>query len=377
MDAGTDPATDPAGDPATGPVPARAPGPRGALLAGSGLLLVALLALVSLLPVPYAALSPGPVRDTLGEQDGEPVISITGLPTYPTSGALDLTTVSVQGGPSSPLTVAELLWAWREPSTSLLRREQLYPQGQSADEAEEEGQAEMTGSQEAAKVAALRELGIEVPTGLTVADTLADTADADADAADDGLRRGDVITSVDGTAVDDVAALRAQVAAAEVGQELAVGVRRDDEDLVVPVRTSAGEDGRPRLGVTLSTYDLPVDIEVRLADVIGPSAGTMFALAIVDQLTPGEMTGGERIAGTGSIDADGQVGVIGGLRQKVLGAQAAGADYFLAPAAECPEVRGQVPAGVRLVPVRTLHEARLAVEAIGRGESADLPSCPG
>ena len=340
---------------------------RGGLLTASGVGLACAAVLVGLLPVPYVSLSPGAVRDTLGEHDGKPLLSISGRPVHPTSGALDLTTVSVSGGPGAELTVPDLLLAWVDPDTSLVRREQLYAEDETPQQAQEEGEAEMTGSQEAAKVAALRELGIEVPAGLTI---------ASAPGGEGGLRAGDVVTAVDGTPVADVADLRARVREAGAGAELAVAVRRDGGEQEVRVEVQEGPDGAPRLGVVLSPFVLPFRIDFTLADVIGPSAGLMFSLAVVDELTPGAMTGGEHVAGTGSISADGEVGVIGGLRQKLIGARDAGAEWFLAPAPECAEVRGAVPDGLRLVPVTTLRGAREAVEAIGRGDTADLPSCP-
>ncbi|GAB7190368.1 PDZ domain-containing protein [Kineococcus sp. NUM-3379] len=343
--------------------------PRGELLAGSALALAALVAVTSLLPVPYASLSPGSAFDTLGERDGKPLLRVTGMPTYPTSGSLDMTTVSVAGGPGTDLTVPELLVAWADPDTSVFRREDLYPPQQTEAEAEAEGEAEMTSSQEAAKVAALRELGVEVAQAPTVADP--------GPAAGSGLRAGDRVTAVGGVPVREAEELRAQVRRAGADAELRLTVERDGRAEEVALRTRAGEDGTPRLGITLSPYDLPVDVDFSLADVIGPSAGMVFALAIVDELTPGSLTGGEHVAGTGSITPDGRVGVIGGLRQKLVGAREAGAEWFLAPAEECAEVRGLVPEGLRLVPVRTLHEARLAVEALAAGRVADLPTCPG
>ncbi|WP_146099377.1 YlbL family protein [Kineococcus xinjiangensis] len=343
---------------------------RGDLLAGSAMGLALLVATAALLPVPYVSLGPGSVHDTLGRKDGEPVLTITGRETHPTTGSLHLTTVSVAGGPGSELALPELLSAWVDPDVSLLRREQLYGRDETAEQADEQGAAEMTGSQEAAKVAALAELGIDVEEGLVVARAAPGTVE-------EGLRRGDVLLSAEGEPVSEVADLRGAVAGAGAGGELSLLVRRDGRETEVRAPVQEGPDGSPRLGVVLSPYVMPFEVEFALADVIGPSAGLMFALAVVDRLTPGAMTGGRQVAGTGSISPDGQVGVIGGLRQKLIGAREAGVEFFLAPAAECAEVAGVVPDGLRLVPVSTLGEARRAVEAIGRGEVDDLPRCPG
>src|SRR5690606_10810906 len=129
--------------------------------------------------------------------------------------------------------------------------------------------------------------------------------------------------------------------------------------------------------VTLMTQyeDFPFDVTIQLDNVGGPSAGMMFALGIVDVLTPGEATGGEDIAGTGTIAGDGDVGPIGGIRQKLYGARDAGADWFLAPQENCDEVTGHVPDGLRVVSVDTLADALTAVDAIAHGDVDGLPAC--
>jgi Lon-like protease len=136
------------------------------------------------------------------------------------------------------------------------------------------------------------------------------------------------------------------------------------------------EDGRTVLGVYIDpTFDFPFSVKIQIEDIGGPSAGTMFALGIIDMLTPGDLTGGKKIAGTGTIDADGRVGPIGGIRQKLVGARRAGASYFLAPADNCEEVRKHVPDGLAVVKVDTLDTARNAVTAIAAGKAGSLPGC--
>ena len=102
----------------------------------------------------------------------------------------------------------------------------------------------------------------------------------------------------------------------------------------------------------------------------------MFALGIVDKLTPDAMTGGENVAGTGTIDSAGNVGGIGGIRQKLFGAQGAGAEWFLAPETNCDEVTGNVPDGLTVFAVSTLDEAREIVETVAEGgDTATFPGC--
>ncbi|MFB9375527.1 PDZ domain-containing protein [Kineococcus gynurae] len=366
--------------------------PRGLLLGCSAVLSLLLVSVVSLLPAPYVTLSPGPVVDVIGTEvpaaataatgtsspspspsqgSSEGLITVRGAPVYPTEGSLDLTTVAVLGGPGDDLDLWQALQAWLDPRVAVAPRSVYYPEGQSAKDAAAASVAQMTGSQTAAKVAALRELGEDVPATVTLrVGQLATGAPAA-----EVLRVGDEIRAVDGRPVADFEALRVAVEALRPGAEVRLTVRRDGATQELTTRTVA-VDGATRLGVAPEiTYDFPFDVELSLENIGGPSAGTMFALGIVDVLTPGAMTGGQHVAGTGSITPDGVVGVIGGLRQKVIGARADGARWFLAPAAECPQVAGATPEGITVVPITTLHQAREAVETIGAGRGESLPTC--
>jgi PDZ domain-containing protein len=113
-----------------------------------------------------------------------------------------------------------------------------------------------------------------------------------------------------------------------------------------------------------------------LNNVGGPSAGMMFALGIIDTLTPGELNGGQDVAGTGTITADGTVGPIGGIRQKMWGALDAGADWFLAPESNCDEVVGHIPGRLKVFAVKTLDDSLDVLEAIrDDGDLSALPTC--
>ncbi|MEU9300419.1 S16 family serine protease [Streptomyces sp. NPDC048269] len=120
-----------------------------------------------------------------------------------------------------------------------------------------------------------------------------------------------------------------------------------------------------------------VKVELNLADVGGPSAGLLFSLGIVDKLdgdgSGGDLTGGRTIAGTGTIDADGAVGAVGGVALKTQAARRDGASVFLVPKAECSDARSELPDGLQLVPVTSLTDAVDALRALNRGEPA--PSC--
>ncbi|WP_337061891.1 YlbL family protein [Kineococcus sp. G2] len=370
-----EPGREPAGEPGGAPAAPRGSSPRGVLLAASSFCAVALVALVGVLEVPYVSLSPGPVRDVLPAEDEradeQVLVEVSGAPTYPTDGSLDLTTVSLRGGPGLEQPLWEALLAWRDPDVSVVPRALYYSPRTTQEEADAASAAEMAGSQEAAEVAALTELGIDV----TATTTRRVQEVAPAAPAAGVLRPGDVITSVDGAEVADFEALKAAVGALPAGAEVRLGITRGGEAREVTTSTYAPQ-GETLLGIVPDVeYDSPVEVDIAIEDIGGPSAGTVFALAVVDLLTPGALTGGEHVAGTGAIRADGTVLPIGGLRQKVIGARRAGAEWFLAPAEECGEVAGVVPEGITVVGVRTLHEARTAVEAIGEGRGAEVATC--
>ena len=184
-----------------------------------------------------------------------------------------------------------------------------------------------------------------------------------------------------GTPVADAETLREIIRAGE-GQPVELNIRRGGSDETVTITPESREiDGEDTwiIGVTLiHDYEFPIEVTIQLDNVGGPSAGMMFALGIVDTLTPEELTGGENIAGTGTIDAEGTVGPIGGIRQKLYGARAAGADFFLAPESNCDEVVGHIPNGLRVFATGTLEESMTALDAIADGgDLADLPTCTG
>ncbi len=350
----------------------RAPwSPRAVVLSISGVLTAALLLVMSAIPAPYAIQDPGPTVDTLGEVDGEPLIQVDGATTYPTDGELRLTTVSVSGGPGgAPVDALEVVRAWLSGGSAVVPVELVYPVGVSREERDELAAQEMTTSQENATAAALTELGYEVPAKLVVAGAVEGTG------SDGVLLEGDVLVSAGGVDLITWTDLTAVLAATPPGTALPLQVLRDGEPTDVEVVTGDDGDGGSVLGVYIDpAFDFPVDVTIRIDEIGGPSAGTMFALGIVDLLTPGALTGGENVAGTGTITIDGEVGPIGGIRQKLAGAARDGATYFLAPVDNCAEVVGHVPAGLRVVPVASLAEATDTLTAIGAGDVGDLPAC--
>jgi PDZ domain-containing protein len=329
----------------------------------------------ALIPSPYVIEQPGPVYDTLGVAEGEdgevPLIEIPDEETFPTDGQLNLLTVTVLGRPGQTPNWLEVLGAWFDRTRSAVPVEVIFPPGLSDEDRESQNEAAMVDSQQDAIAAALVELDYDFPREVTVAGILEDSPAAGA------LTEGDVIAAVNGKPVHAVEELRAAVRENGTATPANLLVMRDGVEQTIAV-TPVEREGTVVLGVGVRMhYDFPIDVELQLDNVGGPSAGMMFALGIVDKLTPGAMTGGEIIAGTGTIDSAGAVGAIGGIRQKLWGAEDTGAEWFLAPASNCDEVTGHVPDGIRVFAVSTLDEARTIVEAIADDADIDsFPSCP-
>lgn len=344
--------------------------PRSITLSVSLLTSALLAAGLAVLPAPYVVDSPGPTKNVLGEQDGTPLIAITGAPTYDSTGELRLTTVSEVGSPGYPALAPQVIGGWLSRSSLVRPAETTGDAGRTQEQVQQTNAAQMVSSQENATVAALTELGYEVPATLTVAGV------QDGTGAVGVLAEGDVMTAIDGTSLPDYATMVRTLAAVTPGSTITVRVQRDGASLDLPVVTGARPDGGARIGVYVDpTFDPPVDVKISIDGIGGPSAGTMFALGIIDRMTPQDEANGQIIAGTGTIDVTGAVGAIGGIQQKMAGSRRDGAAWFLAPASNCADVVGHVPDGLRVVAVSTLHEAREAVVAIGAGHGDTLPTC--
>ncbi|MFF3850960.1 PDZ domain-containing protein [Streptomyces sp. NPDC002328] len=358
---------------------------RTATMLASTLMLIALLCAGVLIPVPYSEMSPGPTVNTLGDHDGEPVLQISGRKTYESSGHLNMTTVRVTGA-EYRMNLVEAVYGWLAHDNKVVPHDTLYPDGKTEEQSTQENAEEFSQSQESAKVAALKELDIPVRSWVIVSTVVKGSP------AEGKLHAGDVIKTVDGTdikAPEDVAKL---VTKHKPGEKVVFGIvpakeqaaaekenRTPNELVAVPITTAKSEDqgqARAIVGISAGTdHTFPFTIDIKLADVGGPSAGLMFALGIYDKLTPGSLTGGKFVAGTGTIDDDGKVGPIGGIQMKTVGARAKGAEYFLTPADNCAEAAKDVPGGLTLVKVDTIDDALGALADIRGGDTAGLPKC--
>ncbi len=337
------------------------------------------LGVLALSPAPYVIQQPGPVFNVLGTTDGEkasePLISIKGTKTYDVGTTLDMLTVSIVGNPEQSPNWFQIARAWFMQSEAVVPMSLYFPEGTTTEQRDEQSQLMMVNSQQDAVAAALTELDVDFDSQLTVGNVLEDSP------AEGIFETGDEIIAANGADIVDVDELRDAITENGDSSPLEVTVVRDGETLsleVTPTEVSYS-DGTSGLVIgvqTTETYDFPFDVSIKLDDVGGPSAGMMFALGIIDRLTPGPLAGDAAVAGTGTIDAEGVVGPIGGIRQKLYGARDAGASYFLAPADNCDEVVGHVPDGLRVFKVETLEDSLAVLRTLdGGGDLDGLPTC--
>jgi len=344
---------------------------RGWTLLASALTLVALIALAVALPVPYIRLAPGPTFNVIGEVNNEPVIAISGTQTYPTTGSLDMTTVRESGGPRGGLTFVQAIGAWFSRSDAVVPQELLYPEETTGEEIRERQARLFTVSESNAIAAALNYLELPVNRQVVIAGVFSGTP------ADGVLEPGDVIVSVDGASVESASQVGELVRAAPIGTSFDVVVSRAGSQISLTLTSAENPDdaGIAYVGISIAeTFAGEFDIDLTLEDIGGPSAGLVFSLGIIDKLTAEDLLDGRAVAGSGTINPEGLVGGVGGIRQKLIAAQGAGAELFLLPQAQCTQAEGYFPDGLTAVPVQNLAEAIDVIRAWTAGES--VRSCP-
>ena len=331
------------------------------LVAGTVLLLV-FGVLGALLPVPYVAQVPGPTYNTLGDIDGTPIITVAGREPNETSGNLNLTTVGV---PQGSLTLVGAVQGWFDSEVTVVPREQVYPSDRSVEETQAANRQAFLTSEQSARGAALAELGY--PDRVVVQDLAEDSA------SEGQLRAGDALESVNGTPTPDQEALAAALGAIPPGSAVQVGYTRQGAPGVATVTTAAAEEGDgSALGVlVLQTPYAPFDVTIQVDDVGGPSAGLMLTLGVIDMVGDTDLTEGAVIAGTGTIDAEGAVGPIGGIPLKLVSARDIGAELFLVPADNCVEAVANAHPGLPMARVATLDDALEALADLRAGETPE------
>lgn len=366
-------------------IDAAAPSRRYLTLLVGSLSLIALACVTLLFPVPYVIMRPGPTFNTLGEFDGKPMITFpSGTRTYRDRGQIDFTTVSVTRPDAKP-SLLEAVAAYFSADTSVVPRRLIYADDESAKQSRQRSQRQLASSKDSARVAGLRAAGYKVAEKAVV-----EAVGKKAPAAGH-LRRGDVIIGVAGRETVGAQEVVDAVRTTKPGHKVTIEFKRKGVVHSVTLKTIADplNHKRPLIGVGLtSQFKFPIQVSNHVGTQIGgPSAGSMFALAIYDRLTRGTLTGGLHVAGTGEIRPDGVISPIGGIRQKMAGAARAGATVFLVPSANCADARrgadgaGRVD-GLELVRVRKLSDAITSLETLAKspkagGSSRRVPGCGG
>lgn len=326
--------------------------------------IVAFGVLLAVVTVPYVSLGPGPTFPTLGEFDGKEVVDIEGTDVHETKGHLNMTTVSQRDG----LTLGQALTLWMSGREQLVPRDLVYPPDKSKDEIDEANTQEFKRSEDSAEYAALGYL--KYAPAVTVETVSKDGASAGK------LEEGDAIDAVNGTLVSNLEQFQALMEKTKPGDEVILDFRRKKAPPgIATIKLGSAPDkkqGVLGIGVVEAPW-APFTIDFHLANIGGPSAGLVFSLAVIDKLTTGDLTADKFVAGTGTINADGKVGSIGGITHKILAAHEAGATVFLVPADNCDEAKSAHEDGVDLVKVENLEGAVDALKALSAGGEA--PHC--
>jgi Lon-like protease len=328
----------------------------------SGVTAAVLLLAAAWVPLPYYSEGPGPAREVV------PLIRVEGHPTYD-SGHLVMTTVSFR-----QLTGILALVAWIDPDKRIIGQELLYPPGQTVAQERQRAQSQMDTSKLAAASVVLTALtdyqvSADLP-GDTGDGVLIETVYSQCPA-EGKLFAGDLVDSIDGTPIHDVPGASAALDAIPPGEPLTFHVSAGGEqhDVTLTRGDCPGAD-RPVVGIAM-VNDFPFDVSIASGDVGGPSAGLMWSLGLYDLLTPGDLTGGRLVAGTGEIGLDGTVGPIGGIGDKIVAARGVGADIFLVPKNNTAEERTFDAGDMRLVPVGSFDDA---LAALGVTLPSDTPA---
>lgn len=318
---------------------------------------IALVVAAFTVPVPiFYAYLPGPVRDV------EELVDVGSAQSYSSEGSLLLTTVSVD----PQVTFAEMIQSAFDDSKAIVMKEDVTG-GQTLDELIQQQKVEMRDSKRFAQEVALAALGVAEPTGdgARVVRTVPGYPAAGL------LRRGDVIVAVEGETVQTTCEVGRKIDGREIGDRVRVAVKRDGSTERFSFETAEDplNPGSPIIGVVMEDvnreFDPRIDVSFDTGKIGGPSGGLMMTLALYDQLTSEDVTGGRKVAGTGTIACDGGVGAIGGIEQKVAGAEKAGADVFLSPAGNFAAARN-VADEMEVVSVSSFDQALAYLE--------DLPS---
>lgn len=344
---------------------------RNAMAIVASLLFAVLAVSLVVIPVPYVSRRPGLTIDVLASAEKGPVIEITDVPTFETTGKLLMTTVTTTRVDAT-IGLPEAIIRYLDSDSEAMPRDVIYPPGKTVDQIQDDAVRSMGDSRVDATVAALRAASLQVEDLPRVAAVSLSGPSADK------LLPDDLILTVNDQPVTSRNAVRDLIEMHAVGDTVVLNVLRDgaETSVAIVLGQSTTEPRRPVLGVELVpgfrfTPQVTFGVD---QGVTGPSAGLVFALGIYDRITEGDLVGGDVIAGTGTIDPEGVVGPIGGIREKVKGAERDGATIFLLPERNCLDVEG-VETSLTLVSVNTLRDAISALQHINEGNTAEVPTC--
>jgi PDZ domain-containing secreted protein len=335
---------------------------RTAVLTAGAVLLLIFGLLGAAVPVPYVAQVPGPVYDTLGGVDGESIIAVEGRVPNDVSGQLNLTTVGVSRG---GLSLVQAVQGWFDDEVSVVPEESVYPPDRTEEETRQANLDAFLSSEQAAETVALGHLGY--PVKVVVQGLVEDSP------SEGKLQEGDAIEAIDGRPTPDADVLNDVLAAIPGGSRVSVSYTRLGEPGTAEITTKRAEGRKGSLlGVMiLEQPSASFDVDIKVEDVGGPSAGLMLTLGILDLVGDEDLTDGAVVAGTGTIDADGKVGPIGGIALKMVAARDIDADLFLVPAGNCAEALAAADPGVPMARVATLDDALAALADLRAGRTPD------
>lgn len=332
-------------------------------------LVVALWVVAVVAPLPYIVYSPGITQDVLGENAEGEIVQVGGEKTYRTDGQLMLTAVYVTR-PSSTVNIFEVMGAWFDKDKAVVPYDSVYGPEETREDVDLQGAVAMASSQDIAAAVALEALGRKPAPAVEVYQV------REGYPADGKLKVGDVLVSVAGTPIATPQDVVTAVQSVPAGDPVSFQIRRDGKDISIPV-TPRDIDGTSMIGITPGVgYDFPFDVDINVdSNIGGSSAGLIFAMAVYDTLTPGSLTGGAPVAGTGTMAPDGTVGPIGGIAQKIASARDDGAELFLVPADNCGEALGARNGDMQLVKATNFDDALASIKTWVDDPGAALPSC--
>jgi len=339
---------------------------RGQIPTPTRLFLTLLILVALFIPSPFVILAPGTPQNVLGE-----AIKISGTKTYPTTGKLSVTSVMVTD-PDSYITGFDIFYGWIDNQRAVLPRQEVYPDGETAAEAVKQGAAEMNGSQINATAAALSYLGYKSASKLAVVDVNKESK------AQNVILVNDQVLTIDDRKFENTTELLQFLDNKKPGDYVTVKVNRKGVELTKKITLSSRDDGSAFIGINIQEqFVFPFDVKIKLEETGGPSGGLIFAIGVVDKLTAEDLIRSRNIAGTGTITTTGNVGPIGGIAEKIIGARDFGVEIFFTPIENCQDIsniealgQGKGEKAIKIVPVATLAEAILRMPS-----NTQYPSC--